>query len=51
MTEKNEKQKVKSHAINCVYMLHCDKCGKIYIGETGRILRARLSDHRGYINN
>ena len=36
---------------NCVYMLHCDKCGKRYIGETGRIFRARLSDHRGYINN
>ena len=36
---------------NCVYMFHCDKCGKRCIGETGRIFRARLSDHRGYINN
>ena len=32
-------------------MLHCDKSGNIYIGETGRILKARLLDHRGYINN
>ena len=45
------KSEVTCSPINCVYMLHCDKCGKIYIGETGRILRARLSDHRGYINN
>ena len=45
------KSEVTCSTINCVFMLHCDKCGKIYIGETGRILRARLSDHRGYINN
>ena len=36
---------------SATYMLHCDKCCKIYIGETGRILRAQLSDHRGYISN
>ena len=35
----------------CVYILNCKKCGKRYIGETGRILRARLSDHREYINS
>ena len=32
-------------------MLECKKCGKRYIGETGRLVKARLSDHRGYISN
>lgn len=35
---------------NCIYILECEKCKKFYIGETGRMLKARLSDHRGYIN-
>jgi hypothetical protein len=60
MTENNVKvnetenwkieSKVTCSTFNCVYMLHCKKCGKRYIGETGRILRTRLSDHREYIN-
>ena len=36
---------------NCIYLLDCKKCWKRYIGETGRMMKARLSDHRGYINN
>ena len=34
-------------------MLECkkDKCRKRYIGTTGRQLRYRLADHRGYISN
>ena len=32
-------------------MLECKKCGKRYIGETGRLVNARLSDHRRYISN
>ena len=36
---------------NCIYMLECKRCGNRYIGETGRMMKARLSDHRGYINN
>ena len=32
-------------------MLECKKCGKRYIGETGRMVKARLSDHCGYISN
>ena len=32
-------------------MIICQKCNSKYIGETGRMLKARLSDHRGYINN
>ena len=36
---------------NCIYMLDCKRCGNRYIGETGRMIKARLSDHRVYINN
>ena len=32
-------------------MLECNKCGKRYVGETGSMLKARFSDHRGYISN
>ena len=28
-----------------------DNCGMKYVGETKRILKFRLADHRGYINN
>ena len=32
--------------------MECDKenCHKKYIGETGRIFKYRLDEHRGYIN-
>ena len=43
--------KVNCETYNCVYMIICQKCNSKYIGETGRMLKARLSDHRGYINN
>ena len=38
---------------NVVYMLECqkDKCRQRYIGITGRQLKLRLADHRGYITN
>ena len=36
---------------NCIYLLDCTKCGNRYIGETGRMMKAQLSNHRGYINN
>ena len=35
-------------------MILCDKnncTDNKYIGETGRILKFRLADHRGYVNN
>ena len=32
-------------------MIECQKCGRRYIGESGRIMRTRLAEHRGYINN
>ena len=44
-------RKVSCDTFNCVYLIHCEKCGKKYIGETGRLLKNRLSDHRGYIHN
>ena len=43
-------QNVNCETSNCIYILECEKCKKFYIGETGRMLKARLSDHRGYIN-
>ena len=44
-------RKVNCESYNCVYLITCQKCDTKYIGETGRMLKARLSDHRGYINN
>jgi hypothetical protein len=38
---------------NIIYMIQCEKenCKKQYIGETGRTLKHRLADHRGYVIN
>ena len=38
---------------NCVYAIVCKKenCKQVYIGETKRLLKYRLADHRGYIVN
>ena len=36
---------------NIVYMIECLKCKDRYIGESKRSLKARLADHRAYINN
>ena len=36
---------------NVIYLLACQKCRKQYIGTTGRQLKSRLADHRGYITN
>ena len=44
-------KKVNFETYNCIYMLECKKCGKRYVGESGRMLKARLSDNRGYISN
>ena len=45
--------KVNCLTYNIVYGIICkkDRCGQVYIGETKRMLKFRLSDHRGYINN
>ena len=38
---------------NSIYLLQCkkDNCRQRYIGTSGRQLKYRLSDHRGYISN
>ena len=38
---------------NCVYLIECkkDNCEMRYVGETKRILKFRLADHRGYVQN
>ena len=47
------KRKHTCESYNVIYMIECSKerCKKRYIGETGRFLRSRLSDHRGYVSN
>ena len=39
--------------VNVIYMIECQKsnCNQRYIGETGRLLRYRLAEHRGYVVN
>ena len=36
---------------NVVYLIECNKCRKRYIGESERMLKHRISEHKGYINN
>ena len=38
---------------NCIYLIECKKhdCNMKYVGETKRILKFRLAEHRGYVNN
>ena len=49
----NINKKVNCQSFNVVYMIHCNKnnCNSKYIGETGRIFKFRLDEHRGYITN
>ena len=42
---------VSCESYNIIYLLHCTKCGQNYIGTTGRQLKLRLAEHRGYIIN
>ena len=44
-------RKVSCDTFNCVYLIYWEKCGQNYIVETGRLLKNRLSVHRGYIPN
>ena len=37
---------------NVIYGIHCQECSQlIYVGETGRSLRARMNGHRGSVRN
>ena len=44
-------RKLSCDTYNSIYMIECKECSRIYIGESGRIMRARAAKHRGYINN
>ena len=46
-------QSLNCETSNCVYMIECrkDSCRMRYIGETKRIMKFRLAEHRGYISN
>ena len=35
----------------CIYAIRCKKCGKLYIGQTKRLLRVRFQEHLGDIRN
>jgi hypothetical protein len=52
-TNWNINKKANCESYNVVYLIECEKenCKERYIGETGRLLRHRLADHRGYISN
>ena len=49
----NLNKNLNCNSFNVVYLLECDidRYRKRYIGETGRLFRFRLADHRGYISN
>ena len=46
-------KKFNCKSFNVVYALICQKenCKQVYIGETKRILKFRIDDHRGYVVN
>ena len=46
-----ENNKVYCETNNNVYMISYQKCNSKYTGEIGRMLKARLSDHRAFIDN
>ena len=49
----NIEKKVNCDIFNCEYMIQCttDNCKQQYIGQTGRQLKFRIANHRGYIQN
>ena len=48
-----EQTMIKQKSFHVIYLLECqkDKCKQRYIGTTGRQLKYRLAEHRGYISN
>ena len=37
------------NSTNLVYIISCSKCGKLYVGQTNRMLKERLNNHRSDI--
>ena len=48
-TYRNIRGHVNCNASNVVYLISCKKCLKQYVGETGRKLKTRITEHMGYI--
>ena len=48
----NINKQVDCSTYNLVYAIFCTKenCRDVYIGETKRMLRSRVAEHRGYIS-
>ena len=46
-------QNVNCESRNIIYMIECqkDNCKLRYVGESGKQLKQRLAQHRGYIDN
>jgi hypothetical protein len=49
----NINRQVNCKSYNLVYAIYCIKgnCRQVYIGETKRMLKSRVADHRGYVAN
>ena len=49
----NINRQVNCNSYNLVYAIYCikEKCRQVYIGETKRMLKSRVADHRGYVTN
>ena len=47
----NIEKNVSCNSCNVIYLLECQRCRLRYIGTTGRQLKFRLAEHRGYITN
>jgi len=48
---KEQKDNVsKLSQMNVVYKLSCKECDATYVGQTGRTLKIRISEHRNHIN-
>ena len=47
----NNKEKSNTLEKNGVYKIHCAECDAIYIGQCGRALKHRISEHKVILTN
>lgn len=45
------RHKIGAQSFNIVYAIPCEHCGKLYIGETGKALKTRITEDLNYIKN